>query len=420
MRILLALLLGTLALLAPAKLAAHTLPGSNLQVVADLSETELTVELSAETSLVPPLDDVRFENGENFPALEERRGRLEEFFREKCPVVIDGVKVAPVMKELQFRRMENEMNLGQTSNFVMGYLIMTYSTKTKPRKIDFTWGVFLPSSAAQLYQPDPDAPWLDPLTVDSIFHAFGKLDVMRFSPKEPQFIWHAPEPLLSQEAAARIAAGKSIMPKRLLPLAWPLAGLIAVVTLGLAVKRRRLGTRIAPLPAGAAALLTAVFAFQSRLVLTFPAEPSKLTADEAKARFLDLHQNIYRAFDYDKDETIYDTLAESVSGGLLDRVYQEVKKSLILKEEGGAECRVQKLDYLSSSATERPEGPGFSIDCQWRVHGLVNHWGHTHQRINEYRATYQLALDAGQWRITDVTVHQESAVDPSKAATSSP
>ena len=81
--------------------------------------------------------------------------------------------------------------------------------------------------------------------------------------------------------------------------------------------------------------------------------------------------------------------------------------------EGGAVCRVKQLEYLECTpAALDPGAAGYAFDTHWRVHGLVQHWGHTHERINEYQARYQMGSKNGLWKIREVEISDEKRLNP--------
>src|SRR5690606_26561778 len=95
---------------------------------------------------------------------------------------------------------------------------------------------FLPDRALEL-PPDPDAPPTesghDPRSVDSVFYTFGRIDMISLSPSEPQFIWHASDPVLSVEAEQRLQQASNAGPfKEKVYLKWPIIALLAAVLLG--------------------------------------------------------------------------------------------------------------------------------------------------------------------------------------------
>ena len=388
---------------------AHEVAGANLQLIAELTEEKLSYDVSAETSLIPPLAKITY-GSEPFPTPEDVREDLEAYFTEYCPVVIDGVQVRPVLDDIEYATMENQVNLGEVTNFVMAYMILSYPIKTRPQTVDMRWGLYLPDKVQDIVPDTPDPTGHDPQTVGSIFYTFGELDLMKFTPSEPQYVWHTPEPILSVDAQKRLQAVETAAAKasvRKFSLAWPLAGLLALGGIVMGAKRR---------PALAVAFVgmaVAAVAAHQPLTLSLGSARSGLAGEDALQRFRDLHQNIYRAFDYQDDDAIYDTLAQSVSGDLLDQIYRDVYKSLVLKDEGGAVCRVRKLDYVKCEPTAlKQDEKGYAFDCHWRVDGLVQHHGHTHERLNDYEARYLLSESGGTWRIMDVEISREKRLNP--------
>ena len=138
------------------------------------------------------------------------------------------------------------------------------------------------------------------------------------------------------------------------------------------------------------------------------------TPDQAERLFETLHTNVYAAFDADTEDGIYDLLAESVDARLLDELYADVYESLVLREEGGAVCRVDGIE-VQDAAVRLPEDkrgdPRFEVDCSWTVDGMVAHWGHIHRRTNRYRATYGVRHDGRSWKIDTVQVHEHERSD---------
>ena len=115
--------------------------------------------------------------------------------------------------------------------------------------------------------------------------------------------------------------------------------------------------------------------------------------------------NVYRAFDFREEEIIYDTLAHTVSGDLLTTTYLETRRSLELASQGGARAKVQEVEMLNVEA-ER-EGVGFRARSTWNVAASVGHWGHIHQRRNQYVAELSVEPVDGVWKITGLELIQE-------------
>jgi hypothetical protein len=118
-----------------------------------------------------------------------------------------------------------------------------------------------------------------------------------------------------------------------------------------------------------------------------------------------LLHNVYRAFDFRDEETIYDTLAHSVSGDLLTETYLETRRGLELASQGGARAKVQEIEMLEVES--ETEGPGFRATSTWNVAASVGHWGHIHQRRNQYIAELTVEPVDGVWKITGLELIEE-------------
>ena len=129
--------------------------------------------------------------------------------------------------------------------------------------------------------------------------------------------------------------------------------------------------------------------------------------DEAKEVLGTLLRNVYLAFDYRDEERIYDTLEKSVAGELLTDVFLETRRSLELENQGGARAKVKEVTILDGRYSPTDGGAGFVSILRWTVRGSVGHWGHIHQRTNQYQARIVVRADDGQWKIVDLEVLEE-------------
>ncbi len=91
-----------------------------------------------------------------------------------------------------------------------------------------------------------------------------------------------------------------------------------------------------------------------------------------------LLKNVYRAFDFRREEDVYDKLAVSVSGDLLSDVYLQNRNLMRVDEEDQAQVYVDRLDIRETESLSAVEGGGFSALVRWDVYGSVNHWEHIH------------------------------------------
>jgi hypothetical protein len=172
-----------------------------------------------------------------------------------------------------------------------------------------------------------------------------------------------------------------------------------ILCAGLAlVARRRRRTMVAALVLGALLL----FVWLPVPVGTKPA----LAEEETGALLSGLLHNTYRAFDRREEEIVYDRLARSIAGDLLSKVYLQTRRSMELENQGGARVKVKRVELVefTRSAAES----GFTSSCTWNVAGSVGHWGHIHQRTNQYRAALKVEPVDGTWRITELELLDET------------
>jgi len=119
-----------------------------------------------------------------------------------------------------------------------------------------------------------------------------------------------------------------------------------------------------------------------------------------------LLHNVYRAFDYRGEEQIYDVLAKSVTGDLLNDVYLETRNGLELANQGGAQVKVKNIKMLEARHISESD-EGFLIEARWNVAGSVGHWGHIHQRTNAYHARLTMLDVDGAWKLASLDILEE-------------
>jgi len=169
---------------------------------------------------------------------------------------------------------------------------------------------------------------------------------------------------------------------------------------GAVTRRRRPGA-----PAIVTALgLIAVVGF------SFPrAIGSGVSDAQAEAVVYGLLRNVYRAFDFREEGRIYDALEQSAAGHLLTDIYLETQRSLELANQGGARAKVKEVEILKGDYSSVPGG-GFVSHLTWQVMGSVGHWGHIHQRTNQYEARITVEVVDGRWKITGLELLEEIRV----------
>jgi hypothetical protein len=348
-------------------------------------------------------------------------------------VKIDGIDVTPLVKDLRVVRPEPESRPGFVQNPALLipqiYAELEYRCTTAPRSVSLAWG----SYPRDFVSPDRIGQDTAPITdIEAVLIAFGTMELLTFKKQEPEYTWHVPAagarraplavPAMVRDAGMRIPAlsiGVGV-----LWLTWAARLLIGKVRTQAGNSMPGVSARTFALGTLACAGLAAAVSPIARVGVpglggqSGPAAPASL--DEAQAIFAPLHANIYRAFDFTRESDIYDALARSVDGPLLDSVYNDVYQSLILREEGGALCRVRQVTPLATSlgaSHAKPESPAFAVTARWQVEGVVYHWGHSHTRTNEYEAEYVIAPAMDGWRIVAAhPISQRRIQTPEQAA----
>ncbi len=253
-----------------------------------------------------------------------------------------------------------------------------------------------------------------PLEVPASLSGPGGDAVGTLTRAEPELVWHAteapvpfPRPPPGEPAAIDPARAWSVVAALLLALA-PVS--LAIAHVARAGPRAR---RVAAcVPLAAAATCGAVAAFH--VFGPSRAAPATLPPDEALATAETLVRRIYGAFDETRDEAIYDALGTAVEGRLLERVYADVHGALVLREAGGATCRVAAVE-VGARTLDRPERPiagGYGTTVAWVVRARVAHWGHVHTRDLAYRARIAIRHTPAGWRIAAIETLEAGLAPP--------
>ena len=401
--------------------AAHLPVDTNLLIDFEVKENLLKIEPWMPTFSLPPLEDVTFDGDAPWPTPDERKAAIEKYFSEKCPIEIDGKRVEPVMISMKLVPMEQAPHLGKIINLVQARITLHYQVDSPPQKIKFRWTIF-PPIPEEGWGPEVEAdPTHDPQEFDLMMFVDGKEDYVYFSPKEPEFFWHrrpveveklnviAPDELIAssgREEAVTTAA--------------PMVSTISLVAAGLGVLAFVGATLLKfPVIIRAVVLLLGLGIAGANLNLGDGGDEGKLAGvsePEAVDIFETLQANLYSAFDFETEDQVYDVLAQSVDGKLLDDFYTEIYRSLLVVDRSKAVCKVHKVEVLecgSEAIDPAEDGTAirFNIACHWRVYGVVEHYEHIHRRVNEYRADFRLTRKPEGWRITAAAVDQQDRLD---------
>lgn len=135
--------------------------------------------------------------------------------------------------------------------------------------------------------------------------------------------------------------------------------------------------------------------------------PTSAEADEISVSLL---RNVYRAFDFYEEQETYRVLAKSVKGPLLRSLYLQIRRSLLMAEQGGSRSRVLNVRPVSGQFIGKPSSARFEIDFTWRVLSDVEHWGHIHTRENEYLGRLSVSDIGGIWRLSALKLVSQKRV----------
>jgi hypothetical protein len=132
-----------------------------------------------------------------------------------------------------------------------------------------------------------------------------------------------------------------------------------------------------------------------------------VVVDQAQQVLQALIRNTYRAFEQRDESAVYDVLARSIHGELLQKIYLQTAQALALEAQDGTRVKVSDLAVAVDSVTALPDREGFVAQGEWTAFGRVGHWGHMHQRINKYKANMTVEPVRGEWKMTGLEVLEE-------------
>ncbi|HIF33063.1 MAG TPA: hypothetical protein EYQ75_15585 [Planctomycetaceae bacterium] len=330
---------------------------------------------------------------------EEARRQVGAFFAAGNPIVIDGVTVQPKVDRIDFYGVALKDFAQQApakrvsmANARAG-IILSYSCKNTPNNVALHWDQF------------NDDIW----RIGSTVYAFDevKKHVFRRGMEENVYRWTNP----GRPPLPPVENVRQLLPQReVISVYWyTLVALVIALVTGIAL---RMSSASRQMRISAFVIGLAVIAFSFRgpsMAFDDPlAKPPIVAEGDARDIVEILQQNIYRAFDYKDEDQVYDALAKSVHGPLLEEIYLKVQNGLKMEEQGGAVSRVRRVELVEGTI----EGPfdwetGFQFRCAWNVEGTVEHWGHIHTRTSQYRAVLRIQADQNAWRIIELDVLDE-------------
>lgn len=399
-----------------ASASLHPQDGPHAELEIEVGDDRVTVRIGMNLVFLDHLVESHRELADRIEPAELRAlgPRLEAYFAERCAIEADGTRLRPRIERLARNDPDESLLPLFPRSGLRGLrkirFELEYPFVAPVREIGVTWTCFPPNELS-LFEPKP------PLVIAAEFTAEGRRRAIEFRFDEPEFRYHASGggidatlDAVPRPAAAVAAVVERERTRRLAIV----AGLATMGLLGLAAARAGRGWRRAGgLTLASVALAAATAAARTAPATGLPDEPA------ARGIFLPLQRNLYRAFDYTDERAIYDALARSVDGPLLEDLYLSIRRGLVMEEEGGAVSRVRDLrpvEVAVESIGVAPdatgaEHPAFTVRCRFELDGRVTHWGHSHDRTIEYLVRYSIAERNGAWKIADAAVLEQRRID---------
>ena len=84
------------------------------------------------------------------------------------------------------------------------------------------------------------------------------------------------------------------------------------------------------------------------------------------------------------------------------------EKTMFLEDTGGARARIKDVKITKvKSVTSLSNREGFQAHMAWSISGTVTHWGHSHNRLNNYEATIAFVPVDGKWKVKNIKLHEK-------------
>jgi hypothetical protein len=141
-------------------------------------------------------------------------------------------------------------------------------------------------------------------------------------------------------------------------------------------------------------------------------EPRAPRGDDARRVVSSVLFDTYRAFNLRDEEEVFDRLADSVTGDLVEDLYLDSRRRLNAGTRQGTEITVREVSVLEIGEPTQwvPGTDAVAYDCRWVVTSRVRHMQHIHHRQNIYDGVLALTVDGDRWKISYVDLTSEDRV----------
>lgn len=331
-------------------------------------------------------------------AVLEEMGR---FLAEACPMELDGAPPQLTLDHIRFARVEPELGVVRDDREAIpvseALVVAVFATSTQnyPSQISLRWNFF----------PKPG------MQVPVAFVADAGKSTLVFTRERPNQSWLVPKQALPGLVEVPIPPEKLQAPRVHIPvLSLALGGL--AIALGIAGRFAKGSGAVFLGLTAALSLVAALVTWQlGALKVRDPiTTPPPVTEEDGRDIVAALLENIYHSFDYRDEARIYDVLAASVEGDLLERIYLDVRRGLQIEENGGPRVKINQIDLRQCISEGLGERDGFRADAEWVAVGDVTHWGHLHTRLNKYHAWITIEPVDGRWKVTRLEIIEEGRI----------
>ena len=332
------------------------------------------------------------------------RTLIRDWLREENPVTINGARVMPEFSRIDFYGLDLRDFAAQAAEQKVSLasgrvgIILRYRTpEDAVRDATVTWEKYYSTMNK----------------IQSVVISYpDRIDRFEFS-KHNKAIdnvlkWTC-DPTALPQPIKPVPAVIVLRPELLIPVGSLICLTIAFVSLRIPKNSVRL------LVSGAAIILAIAGWRPTGFAIDHPWRlPPELSEAQATEIFQKLHQGVYRSLDFGSEDRVYDVLATSVDGSLLEKLYLQLHQSLEMREQSGAVARIQSIKYENGKQAMRASTtvpwPGFEYNSTWTVAGTVEHWGHIHERQNRFDAVFTIEPRDGSWKITRMDIANQQQV----------
>ncbi len=353
------------------------------------------------------------------------RSEIEALFQEKIALQIGGQNAELTTDRVEFFGValrdfsqQREPQVVSIANARVG-IIQSAPLRTKAAAAQLTWDVF----NEYLYEVNLAIVQNEETKADMI-RPFDDQNVISVGLEQQSLANRSTSPLKAENAELTETLDKlraeSLQSERWL---WGGAGVSVILLIVLLVARRKLSAAVFTvllLLLIGGDLVGGVMLRQQ--MLEARREVADLTGDGREV-VEDMLRQIYQAVNLRSEGEVFDKLSKVADEELLRELYLEIRESLTIESQGGSAGKAGEVNVATCEPIESDvanlDKPKFSYLCQWTVPGRLEHWGHIHERVNNYTARIELSPrnhECGwKWEVSEIALQN---VDQSPVQTS--